>query len=322
MKKSFCLLLCLLIFASLPLTAFADAWIPQEEDSNENLIALPEKNGDCYALNAFLSYFAETQLTELIIYDVAPEEYCAVLLKHFELNPRLYPDDVSSFHDAQGNTYMQISESKFESCMVEFFGMDISATQCPGYKDGRITVSAENYGAEKLVFASSINCSIMGHELYYVSFEIYEAQDPSAYLSTANTQLDQATITHLADGYCLIRYEGSLDQTAFKPSDFTLYEFYLSNESGSRPYGNKNLPYEADTAAATESGAKESSAPSEQASSAEARPSEQRDGYEEEKAATKRTLLLTAVIVLSAALGALLVILLVFKKKDPKDKAN
>lgn len=326
MKKIICLLLILCLLNAMIPAVFADVWIPEPEDKNEYLLALPEKSGDCYALNAFLTFFAETQLSSFSAWSAATEYYFEILLKHFELNPDQYPGQVSTYTGSGGNICMEVSPALLEQQMAELFGLKVSAEDCPGYQDSSIRVTADNFGAEKQVFASATDCQIWGPQEYIVFFEIYSAEDPERYLSTANAELTTEGLALLAEGQCTFRFEGDMQQAEFSSSDFIFNSFYISAEYGVRPYANKNLPAEAPQPSAEELptvvvSTGDVSDPDGELPEVsdvpipEGTPPETVPETEGQRDRDSTALILTAVAVAATAAIALAVILLVFKKK-------
>lgn len=243
MKKLFSLLMALCLMLSAMPVVFADAWIPAEDEINKALCALPEKEGDCAALNAFLTRYVETGATELSEYFSTEADYYNSLLKHFELNPQLYPQAVRSYTDAEGAVYMEIDATCFETAMAELYNTKFPIENCPGYADGKIRVSAANYGAEKKVFASATYCDIMGTSLYWVSFEVYATDgDPEDYLDIPNSALDKDSITLLAEGSGLFYFYGDTTQDSFTADDFTFMEKNIYETHNEFPYSTDNRP--------------------------------------------------------------------------------
>ena len=243
MKKLFPLLLALCLLLSAVPAVHADVWIPQEDEINQSLCDLPEKEGDCYALNAFLTRYAESGTTDLSEYFSTEADYYKSLLKHFELNPELYPGSVRSYTDGDGNTYMELDASCFGEAMAKLYNTKMPVENCPGYSDGKIRVSAEDYGAEKRVFSSATHCDIMGSGLYYVSFETYVTEsDVEALLSVPNSALDKDSLTLLAEGSCLFYFYGDVEQSSFTSDDFTFLENSIYEVYAELPYSGENLP--------------------------------------------------------------------------------
>ena len=325
MKKLLCLTLVLLLCSALVLPAAADVWFPLDDEVNQNLVDSPENDGGCYALNVFLSNYAETQLLYFDEQSTVEDAFPA-LLKHFELNPGAYEGSVASFVGADGQTYMKIDGEKFESRMLDLFCLSISAADCPGYEDGYIVVSAENYGAPLTVYASAVSCSIIGHNQYFVTFEIYQTDSGvSDKYAIANCNLPDDRDELIGEGVARFYYYGSTEETEFHPYDFILAEYDQRESYQEKPYANENLPHDESkpTSAVTE------------ANSEETRPSSVETGTSEEAAPQPSTgkvqlesppekvpkdntgliLLVVGIAVLSVA--ALAIILLVFKKKKP-----
>lgn len=243
MKKLFSLLLALSLLLSAVPAVFADAWIPPEDEVNQMLCALPEKEGDCAVLNRFLTRYTETGAIDLNSYFSSEEDYFNSLLKHFELNPQLYPDSVRSYTDADGRVYMEIDAPCFETTMAKLYNNKFPIENCPGYSDGKIRVSAENYGADKQVFTSAIHCNIMGSSLYYVYFETYAAaSDAEELLSVPNSALKKEELTLLAEGSCLFYFYGDVEQSSFTEEDFIFLESSFYEVHNEFPYSGENLP--------------------------------------------------------------------------------
>ena len=243
MKKFFVLLLALCLILSAVPTAFADVWIPELEDINEHLAALPGKEGDCAVLNRYLTRYAETGVAEIGEYYPSKDNHYLSLLKHFELNPEPYPDAVSCFTAEDGIPYMQINGDMFQAKMAELYNAKLPVENCPGYAEGKICVTAENYGAEKCVFASAVNCSIISPNVYYVYFEVFfTTEEIEAYLSVPNAQLDRTNLELLGEGSCMFYFYGDQEQSSFASEDFTFLEYNLYNQLTPIPNSGGNSP--------------------------------------------------------------------------------
>ncbi len=245
MKKilAFLLATCLLL-AAVP-AVFADLWIPEYE--NENLVALTYTDGDCYALNAFLTYVVEAKFGMNDSEEFTFEEQCNFALKHLELNPGLYNGAVKGYTNGQGETYMEVSGAQFEQTVRDFFGISISADRCKGYSDGKIYVSAENFATEKDFFASVNYCSNLDSSAYFVSFEVYRAENAADYLEIANVNLPKSELTLLGEVRCIIYYWGGREATEFQVTDFRLVSKRDFHNPVELPFGNENKPFDPKT---------------------------------------------------------------------------
>ena len=190
MKKLIALSLAFLLCTGLIFSASADAWFPAEDEVNEHLEQSIYHDGDCYALNVFLSNYAETQLDYYAQGSNLGDAYKA-LLKHFELNPTAYKEGiVTSFVGSDGKTYMKVDADKFEDRMNDLFDVQVVSESCDSYQDGYMVVSAENFGAPLKVYASATSCSVMSPNLYLVYFDIYRYDgNVSKMYSIANDNL-------------------------------------------------------------------------------------------------------------------------------------
>lgn len=242
MKKMLSLCLALLLCAMLALPAAADAWIPPTDDGgyNEALVYLPYAEGDCKPLNVFLSNYAEANLAEFDPF-AADALASEVTLKHFELNPTAYPEDVLCETDANGAAYMRITGEKYEERVSALFGRALKAEDCPGYQDGAIYVTAENYGAPVQVFAHAVFCNYMGDGHYYVAFDVYKVMDGVADCYALADIPEDGTAQQLGRGYANFSYAGDMGATEFHAYNFTLVDFWMNAEN--IPYTNENLPY-------------------------------------------------------------------------------
>ena len=340
MKKLFCILAVLLLLSVMAPAAYADAWFPAEDDMNEALISSPYTNGDCYALNVFLSNYAEMAMKDIDAN--TPLNSCiSGLLKHFELNPTVYPNDVTSFLASDGSRYMQISGSKYEERMWDLFGRSASATDHPGYSNGVITVSAENYGAALTVYASAVSCYIMGENLYSVEFEIYNCTDSSfkGRYETANCNLPENRGTRIATGNALFYFYGGAAVTSFQVSDFTLMQYTLWEVTGEFPYTNNNRPYESSpvteepTQAETQQPSASQSEPANESTTESTGPAEPTEASEYNAAAEKEAstgkdkrpdlpinAIIWAVAITLISVIVLITILLLFRMKQKNKK--
>ena len=246
MKKLLTILLAVCLLSSMTTVVFADVWIPEDYE-NENLIALTHTDGKCYALNTFLTYVAEAKLGMNDSEDFTFEEQCDFVLKHLELNPGLYNDAVTGYTNSQGETFMAVSGAQFEQTMRDFFGISVTADRCKGYSDGMIYVSAENFAAEKDFFASVNYCSNLDSSAYFVSFEVYRAENAADYLEIANVNLPKSELTLLGEVRCVIRYSGSEDATEFQVTDFRLVSKRDFHNPVELPFGNENKPFDPKT---------------------------------------------------------------------------
>ena len=335
MKKLVALILVLLLCSAMILSASADAFIPPDDNCNYNLLSSPYFDGDCYALNIFLSNYAETQLTYYEIGSGNGDAFLA-LMKHFELNPKAYKKGtVTSFTGADGVTYMRIDGDRFEDRMEDLFSIDIDVESCHTYYDGDIVASAENLGAPIRVFASAEYCDYLGNYLYRVAFQVYKCNgDVSGKYGIANQNLSAEDGEVIGSGYANFYYYGSRGETEFHNYDFVLSLYALNKDSQLPPYGNENKPYvefveestEAPTESTVEVSTQETAAPTEpveeteQSSVGETLPTEESvkgdlDGGNRISLALVLSLGLVAIIVMT--LTPLVIILVVFHRKKP-----
>lgn len=246
MKKLLTILLTVCLLSSMTTAVFADLWIPEDYE-NENLIALTHTDGKCYALNAFLTYVAEAKFGMNDSEHFTFEEQCDFALKHLELNPGLYNDAVTGYTNDKGETFMAVSGAQFEQTVRDFFGINITADRCKGYSDGKIYVSAENFAAEKDIFASVSDCRLLSFSSYFVSFEVYQADDAADYLEISNAHLPRSELTLLGEVRCVIRYSGSREDTEFQVTDFRLDHERDFHNPVELPFGNGNKPFDPKT---------------------------------------------------------------------------
>ncbi len=329
MKKLVALVLVCLLAALLPLSVAADAWIPPDEKVNMYLLSAVHDNDYCTALNAFVSNYAEANMSAYTTGD-SDDGPIRVVLKHLELNAHLFGEDVTSFQGEDGKTYMEISEERFENRMWKLFRRNIPAKDCPGYEDGVIRVSAESFGKPILVFATVYYCGYAGDGLYDVSFSVYHnpngVTNEYRYCYMDAPGLGYATI---GTGSARFRFEDP-DQTNFTSSDFQLVSF--SMEANGIPCTNENLPYVAqgNQAADRPTGPVEvpteaSTEPAAEVTETPVRPTETEP--EETKPVTQETerpvgggsrvlVIVVVALVIVAALLSLVVILLLYKLKQ------
>ena len=335
-RKLVALLLALALFAAIPFTAAADAYIPPEPVEGFDMNYAYMENGNCKALNTFLSNFVEMGLAEF-----SPETYddelFPAVLKHMELNARYYPKYVKKL-TKDGDPYMQISGSHFEERMEHLFGRTVSASQCPGYEDGKIVVSADQYDGPIRGFASVYGCYPAGENLWEVYFEPFRIDtDFSGWYTTAYSNLPWDKITSLGNGYALVQYTGGKTYKSISTSDFTLIEFAMDAEN--IPCMGANLPYdyaepteaptEAPTDAPTEAPTETiPDTPSVPDPTEAKRPSESKPvnkpEKEPEEAGIDITMVLVIILVAAVVLLALVIVigLLTRKKPDGQGRSN
>lgn len=240
MKKLITLLLALLLCAALTLPAFADVWIPPTDDGkwNRALTSLPEDGSACEPLNRFLSRFVEADLTDFRE-ETGEQEMIRAVLKDLELHPE--DSAVVCETDDTGVTYLCIPGEAFENRALTVFDRALRAEDCPGYLDGNIYVTADNFDAEPAVFAHAFWCEYMGDGVYYVYFEIYAAEDSVEDCYTLSYPADAEGVRQLGTGTATFLYAGDPEATAFEPGDFQPDTFHMEVED--IPYTNENLPY-------------------------------------------------------------------------------
>lgn len=323
-RRMICLLAAVLLVALLPMTAAADAWIPPE-GGGYDLELLPEIQGECKALNTFLSNYAETNLS---YYDSQSGKDVAVatVLKHLELNAGLFPYDVFAMEE-DGVRYMRVSESAFERRMWLMFGKEYDAASLKGYAGGYVVVTAENFGGPIRVFASASRCRALGEGRYRVEFDVfYVDKDFGNWYSVPNSRLPMDCVTKLGSGEAIFLYDDASGADGLTSADFSLVKWQMSasgipctNEN--RPYGEE-IPQETpgtEPESQETSEATEDTQPSEQTEQTKPdKPDEEehREDYKRrEKDTGATTLILIVVLVVAVAVFALAVILLLFRRK-------
>lgn len=277
-RKIFALMLAVLMVCTLSLSAAADAYIPPEEPVyGYDILTAHQYNGTCKPLNTFLSNFVEMGLENYYL-DTSDEEAIACILKHIELNANYYSGNVSSFTGDDGNTYMRIDGSFFESRMQRLFGRSISAQACPGYEDGYIVVTADHFGGPIEVIANVNSCYEAGGGLYEIFFDVYFIHtDFSGWYTTAYYNLPLDNLTHRGTGRAIISYAGGQTTESISTSHFSLVEWQMdawgiAGPGDNLPYGYVEETLPPETEAPTEA---PTQAPTEEPSPQETRPQRQ-----------------------------------------------
>jgi len=315
-----CLLAVLILSANM-LCASADAFIPPEY-IDYDITTAHREDGSCYALNVFLSNFVEIGL-ERYNSNTSPSELMDAVLKHLEINAAFFSDDVSQVKGDDGKSYMRVTESIFNTRMQKLFGRSIPASDCPGYENGSILVSADHFGGPIQVFASVYNCEKEADGVYRAYFDVYFVnEDFSGWHRTANHNLPAAKLTLLGRGEALVGYTGSHSLSSISTSTFSLVQW--SMEAEGIPCGGANLPYgveptepptEAPTEAPTQAPTEVSTEAPTEAATEEPALLEKDFGEENTVGLGTGALVLIIVLVLVIAILALVIVLLVFKKK-------
>lgn len=240
-KRILALLLTVLLCASIPLTAYADAYIPPEAYGYDILTA-HEFNNTCKPLNVFLSNFAEIGLPHFAKGETDEETVVAAVLKHLELNAQYYPNEVSKVDGDDGKTYMKIKKSIFDTRMERLFDMSVDFASLSGYTDGALLVTADHLNGPIQVFASVYAVGDLGGGNYEVLFDVYFIeQDFSGWYTTSHDNLPQNNISRLGGGQAVVYYGGGETVESISTSDFRLVE--LSMEMSRVPCAGANLPY-------------------------------------------------------------------------------
>lgn len=228
-----------LILAAAPLTAAADVWIPPDDGMNETLVDSVYQSGECKTLNAFVSNYAEANVK---YFDSETPDSVAIAgtLKHLELNAGLFGADVTKITGEDGNTYMKVSASVFETRVQKLYGRKIPAEACPGYRDGYIIVSAENYGGPIRVFACVDFCIYLGDYIYEVGYTVYyvSAGVTNEY-SLTSMEIWEREYQELGTG-CARFYFADTEKTSFRTADLQL--IYQNMDVEGIPCTNQNLP--------------------------------------------------------------------------------
>ena len=239
-KRILTLVMALLLMAAMPMTARADAWIPPDSMANLYLVSVYYDYNDCTELNYFVSNYVEANVKDYWPEHSEDEVAIAGALKHFELNPGLYPDDVSSFIGDDGKTYMKIAAGKFEERVRQLYRREISARECPGYEEGYIVVSAENYGEVIRVVGIANDCYYLGEGKYKLGFRVYYIPEGvSDQYTLTCAAMDERGYQVLGDGMATF-YFADPSRTTFRSADFQLTSFWMGAEG--IPCTNPNVP--------------------------------------------------------------------------------
>ncbi len=331
-KRMMLLVLAVLLAAALPLNAAADAWIPPDTEANSYLQGLNYYYNDCFGLNAFVSNYVEANVKEFEVSETSDDAAIAATMKHFELNARLFSEDISSFVGDDGKTYMKIAAAKFEERLRIMYGRKIAAEDCPGYQDGYIIVSAENYNTAIQVLGIVSSCVSWGDGYYYAEFQVYYVPEGvDDHYGRSCAELEEAGYQVLGGGN-VVFYHGDPRAISFRAADFQLQSFYMYAEG--IPCTNRNLPMnqqEDPTEAATEATAEAATDATTEAVTEESRETDTEPRADEPEKSTSgknrpsRTerskedsqllLIGLVVLVILVAVLALVIILLVFKRK-------
>ena len=161
------------------------------------------------------------------------------VLKHFALHADAYPDAVVGGTDTDGTAYMRITAQGYEARVSALFGRTLKAEDCPGYQDGAICVTAENFGAPAGIFAHAEFCNYMGDGRYYVAFSVYEIIEGEADCY-ALAEIPEA-VQPLGRGIAYLTFAGDTQATEFQTGDFVLSS--LRMDVTDIPYTNENRPY-------------------------------------------------------------------------------
>ena len=334
-KRMLTMALALLLAAAFPMHVAADVWIPPDDNVNENLLYSIYSEKDCLALNAFVSNYVEANLREFNS-STTDSVAIAATLKHLELNEGLFGDQVTGFTGDDGVYYMQVAGSVFEDRMWKLFARDISARECPGYEDGFIYVTAENFGGPIRVFGSVEYINYIGNGVYDLSFRVYYAPNGvSDEYSTPYMDIYDRGYRELGTGYAVF-YFNDTAKTSFRSADFRLMDFYMDAEgipctAPNRPMERKSQssqsteePTEAPTEAPTQPPATEPEVTQTQPVQTEPEPTETRRQEQNRQDQSvipvhsngSNMILLIVLTVMAVALLAAAVILLVFRRKE------
>ena len=337
-KRILTMVLALLLAAAFPVSVAADVWIPPDDNVNETLLMSPYFQNDCKALNAFVSNYVEANLRE---FDSSTTDSVAiaVTLKHLELNEGLFGNEVTGFVDEDGTYCMKVSASTFEARMWKLFARDISARECPGYEDGYIYVSAENFGGPIRVFGSVEYINYIGNGVYDLAFTVYYVpQGVSDEYSIPYMDIAERGYQELGTGYAVL-YFNDTQKTSFRTADFRLMDFWMDAEgipctAPNRPMECKSQSSQSSqsTEAPTEAPTEEPTQPPEtepevtqtQPVQTEQEPTETRRQEQPQRDQSvipvrnngNNMILLIVLAVMAVALLAAAVILLVFRRKE------
>ena len=234
--------------------AFGDAYEPPDSFSNIELGV--GRNEDINkVVSKFISNFSEAGFTD---YDSSSGKTLInkFVLKHFELNANAYKDSVKVKTDDAGQRYMIIDADQFEHTAKRFFGLNVSASDCPGYSGGKITVTADNANAV-IKIASVLDTTNTGagtwyngnyqYECEFMVYRSYSASVSNLYGSTFVIEPDDFGEL-LYKGSAVFEYHGDSEKSEFNTWDFTLvsYDVEGSPEANSGYLGD-NVPYVSDS---------------------------------------------------------------------------
>ena len=331
-RKIFALILAILLVAMLPVYAVADAYIPPEDTSYPyDILTAHEWDGTCKPLNTFLSNFVEMGLKEYYL-DTSDEEVIACVLKHIELNANYYAGEVTQKTLDDGNPYMVINESLFNKRMARLFGRNIPAQDCPGYENGRITVTADHFGGPIDVIANVNSCYSAGGDLYEVFFDVYFIHtDFSGWYTTAYYNMPMDNLTHRGTGRAIVSYAGGQTLDTISTSHFALVEWQM--DAWGIAAAGDNLPYayveetlppetEAPTEVPTEAPTEAETIPETQPET-EPRPAVLPENQKDDapvkvqsSSGVSSIILIVALVCIAVLLAAVILLLIALKKKN------
>lgn len=204
-------------------------------------------------VSLFLSNFIETGLT--YYNDSVPDaSVAAAVLKHIEINAAQFSDGVTVRTDANGQRYMQVSAEKFLQRARDMFARSLKASECPGYANGVITVTADGANAPVNILATPDSAPVLRQDGFYqVTFTVFSITggSPSAlYGYTSDVSADRATA--VATGQCVFDYTGKADAKELNSYDFTVISYQTAGSFSpvTGVFGD-NLPYTPGGASAT-----------------------------------------------------------------------
>ncbi len=229
------------LILALTVPAFADVWIPPDENMNMSLVGAPWDEEDCKPLNIFLSNYIEAGLLDFEDnYDTADALMLTTVLKHIELNGL-----AKSTYEQGGKTCMEITPERLASSAMRLFHTGIDAEGLPGYRNGALYVTAENYKAAPQVLASAEYVDYRGESLYVVFFTVYQGRNANSYYGTPMSEIEDAPLTSIGSGRACVRYAGSTSDLDIRVEDLLLVWLEAELDGGaSLPYQTANAPAE------------------------------------------------------------------------------
>jgi|GEM_PF-3182968 len=240
-RRGLTLLTAAVLSLTLAVPALADAWVPPDNNVNYYLLDAPWAMEDTNrrTLNIFVSNYCEAGLLAYnSIADDARTQAMTTALKHIELNG--LAEDV---YTENGKTVMKVNGKKFSSVCDRLFDMDIKASSCPGYRDGAIYVTADNYKPEPHIIAAVHYCDYLGNGNYTLNFTVFRgASSVADYYKVEHYELEEnSDLVEVGSGTASLYYMGTA--STFKVEDLELRTISVAGcDRSDIPYLTANDP--------------------------------------------------------------------------------